>query len=61
MMADDAKGPAGGTLPKPSQGYEVKVFAAKSRLSPDHARRLIAEGGKDRIRLDNAAAKLRTR
>jgi hypothetical protein len=61
-MADDApKGPAGGTTPKASQGYEVKVFAAKYRLTADQARQLIAEVGNDRDRLDEAAAKLRKR
>jgi hypothetical protein len=61
-MADDAtNGPGGGTMPKASQGYEVKVFAAKYRLTPDQARQLIAEVGNDRTRLHEAASMLRKR
>ena len=45
----------------PAQGYEVKAFASKYRLSLDQARRLIAEVGNDRARLDEAAGKLRKR
>jgi hypothetical protein len=43
------------------QGYEVKAFASKYKLTADQARQLIAEVGNDRERLDAAAAKLKKR
>ncbi len=60
-MTTEDRPTGAGMQPKAAQGYEVKAFAAKYRLTPDQARQMIAENGNDRGRLDAAAAKLRKR
>lgn len=62
-MADDITktGAADRAQVSAAEGYEVKFFANKHKLSTDQARRLIAEVGNDRGRLDAAAVKLKKR
>ena len=42
------------------QGYEVEYFARRYGISPDQVHQLISQLGKDRGKLDEAAAKLTT-
>jgi hypothetical protein len=60
-MADNKskKGGADRRRVSAGEGYEVKYFAHKHRISMDQARKLIAEIGGDRTKLNAAAQKLK--
>jgi hypothetical protein len=62
-MADDTKkrGDADRRQVAGAEGYEVKYFATKHKISVDQARQLIGELGNDRAKLDAAAARLKKR
>jgi hypothetical protein len=44
-----------------SEGYEVKYFAGKHKITQDQARELIAKVGNNREKLDAAVEKLKKR
>lgn len=62
-MADNKtkKGAADRNKVAAGEGYEVYYFARKHNITPDQARRTIANVGNDRGKLNAAAAKLKKR